>query len=320
MQLDALLDLTLETKVDSLVPLDPSDVFQGRVCNDGEVTSDPTTVDLFGPWLDYSTSPDDLWNSWSVPALLPGHCHALSAYRFGAIGPAYVVAVVNGNGAADDANRVNNEARSFVTPGGVDLAVEAIQAPARATGNFEVLAQVCNRGFSAPPSSTLVLYASTDQRISGSLNTTANVDLYLGQTTVPSLGRNRCFNAAIPATAPADGEYFLGVLSDEVGYVDDADRSNNVASRPFSAGSAISRPDLAVASVSAPTLSSLPSLINVAVDVCNRGEVVGPIQTVWALLARDPRSFEAYDRNGQPYVICGPARLHRRSHRALARR
>lgn len=132
----------------------------------------------------------------------------------------------------DEANENNNvlfsdSAITILAPARADLTVTAISAPASGVlgGNINVTATVRNFGNAPSGAYRLSFYLSTNSTIT-------TFDFRIGSCNMSSLAAGSSTTCSGPLTLPLSlgpGFYYLGVIADDLGQVDESDEFNNVA-------------------------------------------------------------------------------------------
>ncbi len=167
----------------------------------------------------------------------------------------------------------NNAASTAIVVARPDLVVATLTAPATVGAGLPIAINttVKNQATAAvtAPGSTLAFYLSADAVFGG--------DVRLGETrAIPALARDATSagptSVTIPANTPA-GTYFLIAVADDLQAVDESDEGNNA--RATAAAIAISRPDLAVTSVTVTPGPTSPGM-NVSVTHVVRNAAAAP--------------------------------------------
>lgn len=145
----------------------------------------------------------------------------------------YLGAIVDGGNLIPETDESNNaSAAAPIDLVGADLAVSALTAPATASAGETISAQVIvTTRAGGSPYSLVNYYLSTDGTVSPD-------DIYLGVSTIPSLGPGGVATVGKSVKLPADMEpatYYLIAVADPANAVAEADETNNT-SQPLAIG------------------------------------------------------------------------------------
>lgn len=139
----------------------------------------------------------------------------------------YLGAIVDGGNLIPETDESNNaSAAAPIDLVGADLAVSALTAPATASAGETISAQVIvTTRAGGSPYSLVNYYLSTDETVSPD-------DIYLGVSTIPSLGPGGGATVGKSVKLPADMEpatYYLIAVADPANAVAEADETNNTS-------------------------------------------------------------------------------------------
>jgi subtilase family serine protease len=285
----------------------PYENFQAtaRVCNQGQGPSPGTSVRLFVA-ADGQSDGEPEGPSWPpgpplawVPWLAPGACASATGPVFAPGEPGgYVLgAVVDPEGGPQgwvseliESNNTGTGQRIAIGHD-ADLVVTAVTPPPGTLlqyGQAIVSARVCNHGRVPSQGAPVELRVSRDAALSGD-------DMPAGQDHAPWLQPDTCANVPVHAqlSVPEEGAYYLIAVVDPYdSVIEILDDNNAGASERVGIGHSA---DLVVASIVAPP-SALPGAsIEVAVTVCNRGQMSSPFTEVEVKASVEPSSAPGYE-------------------------
>jgi subtilase family serine protease len=267
----------------------PYDSFQARarICNQGQGPSSGTSVRIFvSPDGRPEGQNDGQYPSplaW-VPWLPPGACATVTGPVFapGEPGPYVLGAVVDPEGGPQgfvpeliESNNAGTGQRIAIGHD-ADLVVTAVTPPPgtlRAHGQAIVSVRVCNHGRAPAEGAPLELRVSRDPALSSD-------DMPVGNGASPWLLPDACADVPVPAylSVPEEGAYYLIAVVDPFDYVVEIlDDNNTAASQRVGIGHSA---DLVVTSISAPPSAQPGASFQIAVTVCNRGQMSSPFTEV----------------------------------------
>ena len=238
------------------------------------------------------TTADTLLGSVAVPALGGGQQQAVSG---SVVVPAtlaggnyFIGAFVDPANLIDEGNEQNNAAPGnviAVSAIAVDLSVAALTGPASAfTGDLiSVSTTVSNIGSSPAPASTLTLYLSADNLITGT-------DVPLGTVAVGALAggasQNVTASLRVPTTLPP-GSYFIGAIADSANAVNEVNEGNNTRASAARLTTTTRNINMALTAVKGPSTAKDGAAVTFEATAVNQGTVTSPASTVRWYLSTD---------------------------------
>ena len=188
------------------------------------------------------------------------------------IGSRFIAVIADSQNAVTEGNEANNTASiglNVLLPK-PDLAVTnlSLSTTSGTPGStVSVSFNATNRGGAVVSTSLAQIYLSTDSTITVG-------DTLVGMTTIQSVAPNTSLPATTTVTIPGTlivGNYFLGVILDPNGQIDEMDETNNTASNAFSI---TGQPDLVVDSVIVSPTSVAPgATVSINLIIRNQGPV-----------------------------------------------
>ena len=210
--------------------------------------------------------------SRNVPTLAAGASHtAVTSVPIpasaGAAGTYYLFAVADANARIVETLETNNATADTLRIG-PDLHISAVAAPTVATAGttVQVTNTTRNRGVGPAAASVTSFYLGTAATFDGTA-------VYLESRNVPTLAAGASHTAVtsvpIPASAGAAGTYYLFAVADADARIVETLETNNAAAATVQIG-----PDLHISAVTAPTVATAGTTVQVTNTTRNRG--VGP--------------------------------------------
>lgn len=188
------------------------------------------------------------------------------------IGSRFIAVIADSQNAVTEGNEANNTVSiglNVLLPK-PDLAVTNLSTSTTSGtpgSTVSVSFNATNRGSAVASTSVVQIYLSTDSTITVG-------DTLVGMATIQSVAPNTSLPATTTVTIPGTltvGSYFLGVILDPNGQIDEMDETNNTASSAFSI---TGQPDLVVDSVIVSPTSVAPgATVSINLIIRNQGPV-----------------------------------------------
>ncbi|MBI4749138.1 MAG: FG-GAP repeat protein [Acidobacteria bacterium] len=188
------------------------------------------------------------------------------------VGSRFIAVIADSQNAVTEGNEANNTVSiglNVLLPK-PDLAVTNLSTSTTSGtpgSTVSVSFNAANRGSAVASTSVAQIYLSTDSTITVG-------DTLVGMATIQSVAPNTSLPATTTVTIPGTltvGSYFLGVILDPNGQIDEMDETNNTASSAFSI---TGQPDLVVDSVTiSPTSVAPGATVSINLIIRNQGPV-----------------------------------------------